>query len=1156
MEGFKGKECTIMSKISWLHISDLHIGKIGKTPHADTYNQQRVLEQFLTFVKNDWPEYIKKPDFAVITGDLVWSGTKNEYEDNKNFSATRFLKQLASDLGKDPGLFYAIVPGNHDTDRNKLLSVEQEKEHIEFAKDRNKINELFLAKTAPLFQRRKDILKRLEDYCNFVKQFHGNLKPDASREDYLWYKQNISVGSRTVHIIGLCSAWLCQSQWKGEGRETEGTDFLRMGEPKAISLFGNEQADLVLTLMHHDYDITADRYTKDLVETICGESHFILYGHEHEGKLLSPDITTKAHKFRAGTLFTARDYRNAFHLFEVDFSSGLGEVKLMTVCYEGEKWKVDRNVYQEKEVQAAGYGFDSKTGVMSFSLIRDPKVVSDTSRIGEIKDLQPAKVFISKLPVTGEKLFGREEEVKLLDEACDDEKCHIVSFVACGGVGKTAIVNTWLNQIEANHWRGARRVYGWSFYSQGTKEDMQASGDTFIAHALEWFGDKETAESMKSPWDKGVRLAGLVREEKTLLILDGLEPLQYPLGPMAGRLKDQGVQGLLRELCYGMDGLCIITTREKIKDIEGQVGYSVNLVELENLTSEVGREVLRNTGVNNGTDKELEQASKEFGGHALALTLLGTYLSVVHEGEIRKRDLVPALTEEEEQGDHAKRVMQSYEIWLKGTAELDILYLMGLFDRPAEMGAISVLKANPVIKGLTENLAGLNVAKWKYAVKHLRDLGLLAKNDDADVLDCHPLVREHFGEKLKLEKAEAWKEGHRKLYEYYKRLPEKELPDTLEEMEPLFRAVHHGCQAGKHQETFSMVYARRICRGDQYYIVKILGAFGSFLGALSCFFDEPWEKTNQGLKKKDKMFLLNQAGVALQSVGRLLEASEPMEAAVKSVVEWQDWKNAASGTSTLSELFLTFGDVKRAVEFGQKCVEYADRSGDVFERSNDRTTHANALHQAGRVDEAKRFFEEAEEMQRKNQPEYSYLYSIWGYRYCDLLLVLGQAEEVIKRAKKTLELAKMYLGKGLGLLDIAMDQLSLGRAHLEEYKKSKIKDKIVLEETRKWLDVAVAGLRESGNQDYLPRGLFARAEMFKETGKYKNAWRDLDEAREIAERGGMGLFLVDVLLVEGRLYLAQGQKAKANECGERAKKLIVETGYHRRDKEAEELCNC
>lgn len=778
-------------------------------------------------------------------------------------------------------------------------------------------------------------------------------------------------------------------------------------------------------------------------------------------------------------------------------------------------------------------------------------------KIGEIRPLKgkPRKtdflgprVFISKLPGTGSELFGREEKLKLLDEAWGDENCHIVSFVAWGGVGKSALVNTWLNQMEANHWRGARRVYGWSFYSQGTKEDRQASADTFLAEALKWFGDAETAEGKKSPWDKGVRLAELVREEKTLLILDGLEPLQYPPGPMTGRLKDQGVQALLREFSRGMEGLCVITTREKIKDIKGQVGHSVKLVELENLTPEAGRQVLRSTGVK-GTDKELEQASEDFGGHALALTLLGNFLAVVHNGEIRKRDLVPVLTEDEEQGGHAKRVMQSYEIWLKGTAELNILYLMGLFDRPAEMGAIEVLKAKPVISGLTENLAGLDEAKWKYAVRHLRDLGLLAKDDDDDILDCHPLVREHFGERLKKEKKEAWKEGHRRLYGYYKGVPKKELPDTLEEMEPLFRAVYHGCQAGDPTKVWEEVYWNRIKRRNEHYSTKKLGAFGLDLGTVACFFETLWNKPADELTDKRKAIVLNLAGFRLRAVGRLREAVEPMKAAIENAEKLKWWEEAVIDAENLSELNLMIGEVQRAIEFGQRCVEYADRSGGWNWRVAGRTVLGDALLQAGGIDKAMRLFEEAEGIQRKEQP-YSYLYGLGGYQYCDLLLGLGREEEVKKRGEYVLDVA---MKGSRNLLDIAVNQLSLGRAYLMQGQKEKEKN---FREARKWLDAAVDGLRECGDQCYTPMGLFVRAEMFKEAGEFPRARRDLDEAREIAERGEMERWLVDAFLVEGRLHLAEGEKAKAGECGEKAKKLIAETGYHRRDKEAEELYNC
>lgn len=82
-----------------------------------------------------------------------------------------------------------------------------------------------------------------------------------------------------------------------------------------------------------------------------------------------------------------------------------------------------------------------------------------------------------------------------------------------------------------------------------------------------------------------------------------------------------------------------------------------------------------------GTDAERQQASRDFGGHALALTLLGRYIKVVHNGDIRKRGEIPHVMDEQKQGAHARRVMESYERWLQGKPELDILRLMASRSR-------------------------------------------------------------------------------------------------------------------------------------------------------------------------------------------------------------------------------------------------------------------------------------------------------------------------------------------------------------------------------------------------------------------------------------------------------------------------------------------
>ena len=130
-------------------------------------------------------------------------------------------------------------------------------------------------------------------------------------------------------------------------------------------------------------------------------------------------------------------------------------------------------------------------------------------------------IALSRLPHGAEKLFGRDEELKRLDDAWADPNTHVVSIVAWGGVGKTALTVEWMTRLAHRDWSGVERYFDWSFYSQGTRGQGAASADTFIAAALAHFGDPDPQAG--SAWDRGERLARLVAERPTVLILDGVE---------------------------------------------------------------------------------------------------------------------------------------------------------------------------------------------------------------------------------------------------------------------------------------------------------------------------------------------------------------------------------------------------------------------------------------------------------------------------------------------------------------------------------------------------------------------------------------------------------------------------------------------------------
>jgi len=758
-------------------------------------------------------------------------------------------------------------------------------------------------------------------------------------------------------------------------------------------------------------------------------------------------------------------------------------------------------------------------------------------------------VSLAKLPSTSSDLFGRERELKMLDEAWENPETDVVSLVAWGGVGKSALVNVWLNRMEKDKYRGAERVYGWSFYSQGAREGAQTSADEFIDMALRWFGDPEMADSSRSPWDKGERLAGLVKKQRTLLILDGMEPLQNPPGQGEGEIKDPSLKCLLRELARQNPGLCVITTRLKVDDLKDYEEPSVKSVDLEDLSQEAGAQLLRKLGAD-GTDDELKEAVDEFDGHALALTLLGTYLCIVHKGDIRQRDRIPRLIRDRHQDKHTKHarwMMESYEEWFSGKPELDILRIMGLFDRPAEASAIEAVRVEPVIEGLTSELRKLSHDDWQFALSNLRDARLLSPEDPnrPDSLDCHPLIREHFGEKLRESNPGAYQKAHSRLYEYYRSLPKKQQPDTLDEMMHLFAAVAHGCQAGRYQEALNEYYRRVQRDGRINYCFNQLGAIGTELAALSGFFSPIWRQPVDGLTENAKASVLNWAGFRLQELGRLADAAQLMQASLDGYIAQEDWNKAAMSADNLSGIHLTMGEVEKAVGYARQSVGYADRGGDAFRRMGARICLAGVRHQSGDLEEAEAIFQKVEEMQKGRDPEHPYLYFLQGFLYCDLLLEQGEYREVLKRATQTLE----CLGEQYWLLGKPLDHLSLGRAHLLQAQE----ETGDFSQAWKELDQAVRGLQQAETQGHIPRGLLARAELHRVMGDFVKAQDDLEEAMTIATRREMRLHEADCHLGFARLYLAMGDKGKARESLDTAKKMIAEMGYHRRDGEVREL---
>jgi tetratricopeptide (TPR) repeat protein len=551
-----------------------------------------------------------------------------------------------------------------------------------------------------------------------------------------------------------------------------------------------------------------------------------------------------------------------------------------------------------------------------------------------------------------------------------------------------------------------------------------------------------------------------------------------------------------------------------------------------------------------------------------------------------------------------------------------------LFDRPADPGCIGALCKAPPIAGFTESLVDLDAAGWRLVLADLAALGLVStaevgvlrirgfRKEQIDVrtgrgtgepeemtmpgwsrltvvLDAHPLVREHFGNRVKEMSAAAWCEGHRRVF---KHLCESTpyWPEGMEGLEPLYQGVAHGCQAGEVQQACVEVYRDRILRGASdggFYSTFKLGAITADLGAVAWFFEPPWSRPSASLSKEVQVWLLNEAAFSLRALGRLTEAMELLQAALERDNEHQDWENASLSASSLCELSLLRGEVTEASHLAKRSVALADRGASAFRRVATWTTLADALQHTGRRAEARRVLEKAEATQAELQPSYPRLYSLQGFRYCDLLLseaehvawretvtrsagsssvvslagdlssnpagttahahALAACNDVLLHASQTLE----WVEGMLSLVDVAFDHLTLGRASLYSALLAELPPDPAnsgerrpvstadLAKAQRHLNEAVNGLRHSGDVSRLPRGLLTRAWLHALLANPTAANTDLDEAESLATRCGMPIFLADVHLTRARLFRDRTELTKARE-------LLLDLrarGYHRHD---------
>jgi hypothetical protein len=774
----------------------------------------------------------------------------------------------------------------------------------------------------------------------------------------------------------------------------------------------------------------------------------------------------------------------------------------------------------------------------------------------------PVLVDVDHLESHGAPFFGREAELARLDEAWGEPGTRIVSITGPAGAGKSALVCHWLGVLATERWRDAERVMGWSFRAH---EIGPASAEAFLNHGLRALNDPNPAAG--SPRDRGTRLAQRIAERRTLLILDGLECLQYGEDQRNSRFIDPGMSAFLGHIAVAGTGLCVMTAHDPIADL-GAAASSVSYT-LGELPEESAVALLRSLGVE-GRDDLLLSVAERSGGNALTLTLLGHYLRVAHGGDVGKHPF-PSLGQGGKGPEAGFPVVAAWARWLGETRKLSILRLLALFSGPADSDELAALRALPLILGLTQTFfvrklfrcEPISEPDWQRDVASLREHGLLKPARDPAKLDMPPLLGSFFARELQERSPEAWRSGHLRLY---KRLA-KNSPDHLDAVaagQRLSASIFHGCQAGRHASALDIF--TRWSQGPKGS--KDLRAPGFELAVLGYFFEHRWDRPIGSLPLKQRRFVLRTAGSLLMALDRLPEAIGPLRMAVEIRIG-SDFDGAEGD---LVRLTLALGNIANAVEWAKWSVHEADARPDPLKKAISRFLLGDALHQAGLRDGSLAVFREG-----NAQAEIHLHHREGPLLFCDLVLDLVEPEDgsgidgisahmeglqaletecqnLANVARKELEAAE----KSGHPINVALANLMLGRVYIASALAGRSEGvrSVELDRADQHLRWSVSGLRREGGELYFPSALLAEASLRRCQGDLDGAAADLSEAMKIGRRSGRLLIECDAHLEWVRLELQRHDFAAARAHLSTARRLIDETGYGRREREVVYLERC
>lgn len=359
-------------------------------------------------------------------------------------------------------------------------------------------------------------------------------------------------------------------------------------------------------------------------------------------------------------------------------------------------------------------------------------------------------------------LIGRQKELKILTDwisgkelEFDGKKApadsvRIMSVIAIGGMGKSALTWKWFNDVAPQEMKNLAGRMWWSFY------ESDATFENFVIRALAYVSKRSIQEVMEIPApERETQLLAALDHEAFLLVLDGVERILIAYARMdAPRLDDSevGIEkslrktadprvgSFLKKLAQVKRSRILVSSRLYPTVLEASGGDPIPgafRIGIEGLTDEDAVELWRALGVSGSRD-ELLPVFNTFAKHPLLIQALA--------GEVKRYRKAPGdfaqWRKANPQFDPSKfaktkeSMAHVLEFALRGldSNSQRALQTIAAFRIPTSYDTLAAVS-------IGENVVCSDDSELDVILNELEDRGLVGWDKRANRYDLHPIVR-------------------------------------------------------------------------------------------------------------------------------------------------------------------------------------------------------------------------------------------------------------------------------------------------------------------------------------------------------------------------------------------------------------------------------